>query len=269
MENDLAGLDSRILANYITQAWVGYTVKDAVVNDMFANTTFRVGSILTAGGQYLPAAYLGITVLPPINPFGAYGYGVQIQTDIVPGVTFTGDVTGTTGKRFNDLNARTSRFETSQRITWDAVQQKNGKTELQLQLTNAWSDEFHKIALGAVLLPTDDLGLYGAIFRDSEHEDEKKPYTNVGGYVITDYRIWRMEGNKLDLHSHVKVEKVMGNMDYTGYTGGLSLTLPEDGGYGRIGGSNVTFDVTKQSMSINNGPVVNDTVTGVNVRVFF
>ena len=83
--------------NPITQLWGGYDFgKKALFGNMFQNTIVRAGSVLTAGGLYIGPAYKGITYLPPVNPFGHYGNGGQIQTDIIPGVTFTADVTGRT-----------------------------------------------------------------------------------------------------------------------------------------------------------------------------
>jgi hypothetical protein len=268
-EIDLAGLDNRINENYVTQAWVGYNFKDPLVGNMFSNTTVRVGSVLTAGGLYLPAPYLTIPVVGQKTPFKYFGYGVQVQTNITKDIVFIGDVTGTTGPAFNDFEARTSQVETSQRVIWDAMKNESGKTNLQLSLSHMWSDVSNRVGFGVKYSPFADLDLYGGGYYANEHPISKKPQSNIGGYALADYKIWSMEGNKLDLRVHGMFEKTDGTVKYTGYTGGVSFVLPEDGGYGRFGSSSATVDFTHGTTSINSGPAVEDNAVGARFRIFF
>lgn len=270
MENDLAGLDSRIAENYITQAWVGYNFKDPLVGNMFSNTTVRAGSILTAGGLYFPPPYALIPVIGPKMPFKFYGYGVQVQTNVTKNIVLIADVTGKTGPTFNDFEARTSQIETSQRVVWNAMKNEGGKTTLQLSLSHMWSDTANRVGVEAKYSPFNDLDLYSDVYFANEHPASTKAQTNTGGYALADYKVWSMEGNKLDLRMHGMFEKAGGAIEYTGYTGGVSLVLPEDGPYGkRFGGTGVTADFTHSETAINNGPKVNDNVPMFRVRVFF
>jgi hypothetical protein len=269
MENDIAGLDSRVKENYITQAWVGYTIKDPLIGNMFSNTTVRVGSIYTAGSQYLPAPFMTIPSIAQKNPFSYFGYGVQVQTNITKNLVVIGDVTGTTGPAFNDFEKRTSQIETSQRVIWDAIKDESGKTTLQLSLSHMWSDASNRVGFGAKYSPFDDLDLYGGMYYANEHPNVKKPQTNTGGYALADYKVWSMEGNKLDLRIHGMFEKTNGAINYNGYTAGASLILPEGGTYGRFSGSSITADFTHSETVINNGGTVSDNIPTIRFRVFF
>jgi hypothetical protein len=263
MENDISGLDNRIHPNYITQAWVGYNFgKEGLVGNMFSDTTVRAGSVLTAGGLYLPPAYLAITIGSPSNPFHHYGYGVQLQTKITPSLTFIADVTGPTGPSFNDPQ-RFNGMETSQRLVWDV------KKNLQLSISNQKSDISQRTGVGVKYSPTENLDLYGGGYRAKEEARSEKPGTTVGGYGLADYKVWGMKDNKLDLRVHGMVEKTSGATNYTGVTAGTSLVLPENGPYGRLGGSSVTVDLLHSETKPNDGPKIEDDVVGIRVRVFF
>ncbi len=271
MENDLSGLDSRIPANYITQGWVGYNFgKEGLAGNFFSNTTIRAGSLITAGGLYLPPAYMAISIESPHNPlFHAYGYGVQVETKITPNLTFVGDVTGTTGPAFNDPK-RFDRTETSQRLIWDAVKDKTtGLPELQLSVSNQWSSESQRIGFGAMYRATKDLDLYGGIYRSDEHPRDGKASIGHGGYALADYKLWSMEGNKLDLRIMGMFNKTVGDTDYTSYSAGPSLVLPKEGGYGRFGGSSVTVDFSHSDTKAPGVPETTDNAIMTRVRIFF
>jgi hypothetical protein len=268
-EIDLAGLDSRIAENYITQAWVGYNFKDPLFGKMFFNTTVRVGSIYTAGSQYLPAPFLTIPAIGQKTPFKYFGYGAQVQTNVTKDIVVIADVTGTTGPAFNDFEARSSQIEASQRVIWDAMKDKGGKTTLQLSLSNMWSDVSNRVGFGIKYSPLNDLDLYAGGYYANEHPISKKAQSSAGGYVLADYKVWSMEGNKLDVRAHGMFEKSVGMIDYTGITAGVSLVLPEGGAYGRFGSSSTTVDFTHGTTGINNGPVVEDNTVVARFRLFF
>jgi len=270
MENDIAGLNDRIPANYITQAWVGYNFgKAGLFGNMFSDTTIRAGSLVTAARLYQPAAYATIPIEDPTNPFHPYGYGVQIQTKITPNLTFVGDITGATGLPF-DNPRRFEGTETSQRLAWDAVHDKEtGRTKLQLSLFHQWSAEADKIGFGAKYSPTENLELYGGVYHMDEHAPSKKPGESNGGYVLADQKVWSMKNNKLDLRVMGMVEKTTGKEDYTGVSVGPSLVLPKNGGYGRLTDSSVTVDLTHSKTSIDGGPQINDNAIMTRFRIFF
>ena len=270
-EFDVAGLlDDRIAKpNYITQAWVGYNFgKEPLFGNMFSNTIIRAGSFLTAGGTPFYTAYQSIPIIDPYTPFAYYANGVQFQTDVTKNITITADVTGTSGLPITD-NQRTGRTETSQRLDWNAIRNKDGKTTLQLSLMNAWSDEFERTALRFKWSPIDRLDLYGNVFRANEQPIAKKATHETGGFAMVDYTLWKMGGNKLDLKVLGMFEKRSGTINYTGYTGGVTLELPENGGYGRLGGSSVTADFTSGTTSIGNGPAIDDDSAMIRFRILF
>ena len=269
MENDIAGLDERIKANYITQAWAGYNFgKEPLFGNMFSNTIIRAGGLLTAGGLYLPASYETIPVISQHNPFGSYANGAQIQTNIAKDVTLTADITGATGVPYNDAN-RNSRTETSQRVDWNAIKNDEGKTTLKLSLFNAWSTDFHRLGLRFVASPTERFDIYGGIYRADEHAVGKRASVGTGGFILPEYTLWKMDGNKLDLKVNAMYENMSGPINYNGYSGGLSLELPKEGGYGRFANSSVSADFTHSTTAIDNGPKVNDNVPMVRFRIFF
>ncbi len=269
MENDIAGLDDRIKANYITQAWVGYNFgKEPLFGNMFSDTTIRAGGLLTAGGLYLPASFETIPVVSQHNPFGSYANGVQIQTNVIKDVTLTADITGTTGVPFDDIN-RNSRTETSQRIDWKAMKDADGKTLLKLSLFNAWSTDFHRLGFRFVASPTDRFDLYGGMYRADEHAVGKRATVGMGGFILPEYTLWKMDGNKLDLKVNAMYETMNGSINYDGFSGGLSLELPKEGGYGRFANSSVSLDFTHSITSVDNGPKVVDNAPMVRFRIFF
>ncbi|MCX6739410.1 MAG: hypothetical protein NT098_05190 [Candidatus Parcubacteria bacterium] len=270
MENDLSGLDSRIPANYITQAWVGYNFgKEGLIGNFFSNTTIRAGSLITAGGLYLPPAFMAVSIKSPNNPFQSFGYGVQVETKVTPTLTFIGDVTGATGPAFNDPK-RFDRTETSQRLIWDAVKDNTtGQPKLQLSVSNQWSNESQRIGFGAMYRATKDLDLYGGVYHNDEHPRTGKASTGNGGYALIDYKLWGMEGNKLDLRVMGLFNKAVGDTEYTSYSAGPSLILPKEGGYGRFGGSSVTVDFSHSNTKTTDGPEVSDNAIMTRVRIFF
>ncbi|TRZ53296.1 hypothetical protein D4R99_01070 [bacterium] len=266
MENDIAGLNDEVAANYITQAWVAYHFgKEGMVGDMFGDTTIRAGSIVTAARMYLPAAYETIPVEGPANPFHPYGYGVQIQTKITPNLLFVGDVTGTTTPAFDD-SERWNGTETSERLVWDALHDgEMGKTNLQLSVFHQESDTADRIGFGIKYNPTENLDLYGGLYRT----DEKIKGENTGGYALADYKLWSMENNALDLRIMGMVEMKGGSSPYTGFSGGLSLVLPQNGGYGRFAGTSATVDFTHSNTTINDGMDTDDNLLMTRIRIFF
>ncbi|MCX6736005.1 MAG: hypothetical protein NTZ13_02885 [Candidatus Parcubacteria bacterium] len=270
MENDLSGLDSRIPANYITQAWVGYNFgKEGLIGNFFSNTTVRAGSLITAGGLYLPPAFMAISIESPNNPFQPFGYGIQFETKIMPSLTFVGDITGATGPAFNDPK-RFDRTETSQRLIWDAVKDnETGRPKLQLSVSNQWSNESQRIAFGAMYRATKDFDLYGGIYRSDEHPRGGKTSIGNGGYVLADYKLWSMEGHKLDLRVMGMFNKTVGDTDYTSYSAGPSLILPKEGGYGRFGGSSVSINLSHSNTKTTQGPEITDNAIMTRVRIFF
>jgi hypothetical protein len=254
--------------NPVTQAWVGYSF--GKTDNIFSDVTIRAGSLLTAGALYLPPAYMTTTVASPTNPFGHYANGFQVSK-IWKDVTVMADVTGAT-KLAIDNPQRMSRVETSQRVDWNAIKNKEGKTTLQLSLMNAWSnDVYHRMGLGVKYNPTPNLGLYAGMFRAHERLTPAKAITETGGYALAEYNLFKFRGGVLDLdvRPHAMIEKVNGPKDYTGYTGGVSFVLPEDGGYRRLNGSKVTFDYTNQTTTTDNGPKVEGSIFGIGILVFF
>lgn len=266
MENDIAGLNPNITENYITQAWVSYNFgKKGIVGNLFGNTAIRAGSIITAAMLYLPAPYETIFVRSQDNPFNPFGYGIQLQTKITPNLLFVADITGTTTPAFND-SERWDGLETSQRLVWDALHNaKTGKTQLQLSLFHQWSDTADRIGFGTKYSPTEDLDLYGGAYRTSE--DLKGE--SVGGYALADYKLWSMENNALELRAMGMVEASEGVRQYLGFSGGLSLVLPKDSGYGRFGGSSATVDFTHSNTKTNDGPEIDDNAIMTRIRIFF
>ncbi|MCK9351426.1 MAG: hypothetical protein WCT49_02465 [Candidatus Paceibacterota bacterium] len=273
VETDIAGLDSRVHANYITQGWVGYNFgKEGLVGKMFSDTTIRGGLLMTAGEMYLPASYATIPAGKGYSPFKHYASGIQVQTMITPRLLFIGDVTGSTGLPYNDKDRWSSgKIETSQRLQWDAIKNTAGdKTILQLALMNAWSDEFHKIGVTAKWSPTKNFDWYNGAFRSSTHLPGHRPYTETGWFTLPDYKLWSMKDNKLDLRVHaVYEERTGGPISGRSETAGIALVLPKDGGYGRFKDSSVTLDFTHSDTRADGGPNVSDNAIMTRVRIFF
>lgn len=266
MENDAAGLNDDVATTSITQAWVAYNFgRESLFGNMFSDTTIRAGSIVTAARTYLPSAYETIPVEGPTNPFHPYGYGVQIQTKITPHLLFVGEVTGSTTPKFDDTE-RWNGVETSQRLVWDASSDhETGKADLQLSLFHQRSDLSEKIGIGIKYYPTEDLDLYGGIYRISE--DTKG--NSLGGYALADYKLWGMKNNALDLRIMGMVETMNGSREYAGFSGGLSLVLPKNGGYGRFADSSATIDFTHATSRTSGGPEIEDNTIMTRFRIFF
>jgi len=254
--------------NPITQAWIGYNF--GKTDNIFSDVMIRAGSILTSGGLYLPPAYMAVTAVSPTNPFGHYATGIQVSK-VWKDFTFTADFTGASERSIQDPK-RMSRFETSQRFDWNVMKNEKGKTALQLSLFNAWSaDAYHRIGLGVKYRPFDDLGLYAGMFKSQEHLSDGRTENEIGGYVLADYNLFKFRDDFIDfdVRPHIMFEKTGGTKDYTGYTGGVSFVLPEDGTYGRLNGSKISVDLMNTTTQIENGPKVTDHPIMLNFRIFF
>lgn len=262
--------------NPVTQLWVGYDFgKEALFGNMFRNTIVRFGSVLTGAGQYIGPAYMGITAVPPMNTFGSFGNGGQLQTEVIPGVTLTADVTGRTGVPFHDWKGRTSRVEMSERVDWVAKKSKTGKPELILSLYNATGggeNSYQKNAFSMKYSPIDTLDLYAGAFQSKERVSPLKTLSETGGYALADYELYKVRDAWLvpdmNIRAHAMFEKASGWKDYTGYTGGLSFILSGKQ-YRRFEGSKVVVDYMKTTTQIEGGPKVNDNPVMLGILVFF
>jgi hypothetical protein len=264
-------------ANYITQAWIAYTWKEAIMdNGMFSDTMLKIGRFQSAAGQAMPPLYEMITVNKPyaVSIIPLYVTGVSGSTKITESISFTADISGGGGYPFNDprSNFVSGGMEASQLLRWTPIRE--GKRDvLTLSLMNQTGTYVQRNGAYFKWSPTEDFDLYGGGFYGETHYPGAKKASSLGAYVLGDYRVLQFQApvihRPLDLRVHAMGDYLTGPTDYVAVTIGAQLVLPKDAGWGRQEDSSLTIDAFWERLQIRGGPVLSGPGVLGRARVFY
>jgi len=182
--------------NWLREMWVSYKAN---------NTNFRLGRLFVAAGMATPPPFLLKTVKYPLAvPFSAYAYGGQVDFDFGSGLTLGADITGTSGKVFND-DANWDSVEMSSRLV-------NKTNNTQWAFTAQLAKETRKFGIDIEHDATERLWLNGGVYAVNSNKD-----TTYNTYVLANW----VSTSSLHFHSRLDYRENNQSGDDMIWTNGL------------------------------------------------